>query len=82
MTNTIYAGWMNDIQKALVGKKIVEVAYLPVADLEEWGWSKSPIVLTLDDGTVLIPQMDDEGNDGGALWTSDEGLGVIGVITN
>ena len=34
---------------------------------EGFGWHKRPIILILDDGTEIIPQMDDEGNDGGAL---------------
>ena len=31
-------------------------------------WYSSPIIIELNDGTALIPQQDDEGNDGGALW--------------
>jgi hypothetical protein len=72
--------WTKKVKKALVGKKIVGVEYLPKKYLEEWMWYKRPIVLKLDDGTMLIPQMDDEGNDGGAIWTSVDGLGVIPVI--
>tara|TARA_R110000751_G_scaffold115549_1_gene214951 strand:- start:7711 stop:7962 length:252 start_codon:yes stop_codon:yes gene_type:complete len=72
--------WTNLVQKALVGKKIVGVEYLPKKYLKEWMWYKRPIVLKLDDGTMLIPQMDDEGNDGGAIWTSIEELQVIPVI--
>ena len=72
--------WTTKVKKALVGKKIVGVEYLPKKYLEEWMWYKRPIVLKLDDGTMLIPQMDDEGNDGGAIWTSDKELEVIPVI--
>lgn len=31
------------------------------------GWVRAPVVIELDDGTLLIPQSDDEGNDAGAL---------------
>jgi hypothetical protein len=31
-------------------------------------WYKRPIVIRLDNGTMLFPSMDDEGNDGGALF--------------
>ena len=72
--------WTNQVKKALVGKKIVGVEYLPKKYLEEWMWYKRPIVLKLDDGTMLIPQMDDEGNDGGAIWTNVKDLEVIPVI--
>lgn len=31
-------------------------------------WSKRPLVIHFTDGSFLIPQADDEANDGGALW--------------
>ena len=34
---------------------------------ENFGWYKRAIVITLSDGSILVPQMDDEGNDGGAI---------------
>ena len=37
-------------------------------DAEELGWYKRPLMLMLENGTWIIPQQDDEGNDGGALW--------------
>ena len=36
-------------------------------ETKESGWSKSPLLIELDDGTVIIPLQDDEGNDGGSL---------------
>ena len=34
---------------------------------KDFGWYKRPVTFTLDDGKVVIAQMDDEGNDGGVL---------------
>ena len=34
-------------------------------------WGNRPICLQLDDGSWIYPQMDDEGNDGGALYYHD-----------
>ena len=48
--------------------------------MEEWGWYKRPITLELDDDTILIAQMDDEGNDGGAIYTNIKELQTIPVI--
>ncbi len=31
-------------------------------------WSKRPLVIHFTDGSFLIPQADDEANNGGALW--------------
>ena len=55
----------------LVGRKIVNVRRLTPNECSELGWYKSPLVLELDDRTCLIPQMDDEGNDGGAMLHYD-----------
>ena len=53
--------------KNLIGKTIKSVRRLRPSELEELGWSKNPLVLVLDNDTSLIPQLDDEGNDGGAV---------------
>ena len=55
----------------LVGLKIVGVRYLTQEETEASGWYSAPIVIELSDGSALIPQSDDEGNDGGALWIAN-----------
>ena len=62
--------WSNRFRN-LLGKKIVGVRYLTQEETEASGWYSSPIVIELDDGSALIPQQDDEGNDGGALWIAN-----------
>ena len=60
--------WTKKAESILLDRKIVKVHWLTEAQAEqEFGWYKRPIVITLDDGTEIVPQMDDEGNDGGAL---------------
>jgi len=51
----------------LIGRKIVNVRHLTPQECANFGWNKSPLALFLDDWTCLIPQTDDEGNDGGAM---------------
>ena len=34
-------------------------------------WDNRPICILLNDGTWIIPQRDDEGNDGGALYVAN-----------
>ena len=80
MTDKLEIQWIQRISKLLVGKKIVKVEYMNQADAEEQGWYKRPIQIRLEDGTWLTPSQDDEGNDGGALFTSDENLPTIPVI--
>ena len=72
--------WQKDIEKSLVGRRIVGVEYLTDKEMEANLWYKRPIVLILDDGNWLVPMADDEGNDGGAIFTSYKKLGTIPVI--
>ena len=43
-------------------------------------WHKRPIAIQLDNKYWLIPMMDDEGNDGGAMCTTFKNLSTIPVI--
>jgi hypothetical protein len=36
--------------------------------MEELMWYKRPVVIEFTDGSFLIPQSDDEGNDGGSMY--------------
>ena len=72
--------WEKQIAKLLVGKKIVETRYLTKEEAEQSGWYNMPLMIVLDDGTQLVPMSDDEGNDGGAIATSDKGLPTIPVM--
>ncbi len=66
--------WTNTAKKNLVGATIVKVEYMPKQELEDMMWYKSPICLCMKrpNGTLfwIYPSMDDEGNDGGALFTT------------
>lgn len=55
------------LKKKLVGRKIVAIRYMTDKERISFGWDTKPLVIQLDDNTFLIPQRDDEGNDGGAL---------------
>jgi len=72
--------WIERINKLLVGKKIVKVEYMTEELAKEQGWYKRPIQILLNNGIWLTPSMDDEGNDGGSLFTSDDDLPTIPVI--
>lgn len=72
--------WTLDAQALLVGKKVVDVRYMTEAEAEESMWYSRPIIIVFDDGTYLIPMADDEGNNGGSLFTSSVTMPVIPVI--
>ena len=72
--------WTKEVAKRLEGRTIVKIEYMSEEEVKEWMWHKTPVVIHLDDGGMLIPSMDDEGNDGGAIITNDDKLGTIPVI--
>ena len=58
---------LQEFKNLLVGKTIQSVFYLGAGDMENMGWYKRPVVIQFTDGTFIIPQSDDEGNDGGSI---------------
>tara|TARA_R110002020_G_scaffold58337_6_gene159870 strand:- start:11976 stop:12221 length:246 start_codon:yes stop_codon:yes gene_type:complete len=56
----------------LKGKTISSVRYMTDVEIEAWGWYKKAVVISFTDGSWIVPQMDDEGNDGGALFLMDK----------
>ena len=70
--------WQKLVDKHLVGRKIVKVKWLDQKETDRlFGWDMQPCEIHLDNGTVLTPSMDDEGNDAGAIFTNVTELPVI-----
>ena len=78
--NKLELDWIKRISKLLVGKKIVKIQYMTKKDAEEQGRYRRPIQIKLENGTWLTPSQDDEGNDGGSLFTNSKDLPTIPVI--
>lgn len=72
--------WNRIAQKMLVGKKIKAVSYMTQKEASSMGWCKRPVIIELDDGSHFFPSADDEGNDGGALFTSDKDNPTLPVL--
>ena len=72
--------WTDVAKNQFLNKKIVAVRYLSQKEADALGWYHRPIVLQLDDGNLVFPSRDDEGNDGGSLFTNDDKQPVIPVI--
>ena len=65
----------------LVGRVITSVRMMSSKEaLEVYGWDYQPVVITLDNGTELIPQSDDEGNNAGALCIEKRSTGQSFLI--
>ena len=54
---------------------------MSLKESDDYMWNNRPITFVLDDGTRIIAQMDDEGNDGGVLWYgTKDNEGVLPVL--
>ena len=73
--------WQNKVNKHLVGRKIVKVEWLDPKETDRlFGWDHQPCEIHLDDGTILTPSQDDEGNNAGSIFTNIEDLKCIPVF--
>jgi len=72
--------WLDEANKQLLDRRIVKVRYLSQDEANDMGWHCKPIVLQLDDGNLIFPSADDEGNDGGALFTNNDDVPVFPVM--
>lgn len=74
LEDTQYSIQMFDVNKiptefkGLEGKTIKKVRWMSDNEMKQAMWYKRPVVVYFTDGTFMIPQMDDEGNDGGAIY--------------
>jgi hypothetical protein len=72
--------WAKKAHDQLIGRKIVAVRYMGDDEAKEFGWYQRPVVIQLDDGNLIYPSADDEGNNGGALFTSNEADPVLPTL--
>jgi hypothetical protein len=72
--------WNYQAKKLLEGRKIVKVRYMNDEEAESFGWDHKPLCIFFDDDSFIFPSMDDEGNNGGALFTSSDDMPTIPVM--
>ena len=60
--------WTRYAADNLVGRRVHLVRYLSEEEKEAMGWYHSALVIEFDDGSLIFPSADDEGNDAGALF--------------
>lgn len=80
MANEITKKWERECSNLLKGKKIAMTRYMTKKEAEEFGWMNKPLVIFFEGGGYMFASADDEGNDGGAIFTSDDKLPTIPVM--
>jgi len=72
--------WTDIAKQQLLNRKIVDVRYLSEEEAENLGWTQRSVVMVLDDGNMIYPSSDDEGNDAGALFTCNSDQPTLPVM--
>jgi hypothetical protein len=72
--------WTKIAQSALLNRTIKNVRYMTQEEADHFGWDSRAVVLELDNGHLLWPSRDDEGNDAGAIFTTDERADTLPVL--
>jgi len=72
--------WLDEAKRLLLHKRIVNVRYLTADEAEDMGWDQRSVAFQTQDGLWFFPSRDDEGNDAGALFTSEGGVNCLPVI--
>lgn len=65
--NKVRKRWTKLAEKLLLGRKIIKIEWQTTDEANTYDWFNQAIKLYLDDGTIIMPQNDDEGNDAGVL---------------
>jgi hypothetical protein len=63
--------WEQAAKKVLLNRKIVGVRYMTQEEADDHGWYSRGVIFKLDNGTLIYPSADDEGNNAGVLFTTD-----------
>ena len=63
--------WNMRAKARLEGKTIRQVRYMTGGEAESLGWWQRGVVFSLNDGTHVVIQQDDEGNGPGAMLLLD-----------
>ena len=72
--------WKNEASRLLVGLKVVGVRYMDKDEAEDMGWDYRPVVIIFDNGLQVYPSSDDEGNNAGAMFTTDKMCDTLPVL--
>jgi len=71
--------WNITANNALLGSTITHVEYMTQKEADGVYWHKRPVMFKLNNRVWCYPSMDDEGNDGGALFMNNK-LGCLPVL--
>ena len=68
--------WSDDATKIFKGKIIKRIEYTTKEESKEMDWQRTPVIVFTDNSWIMASG-DDEGNQGGAFFTSSKEMSVI-----
>ena len=71
--------WSGEATKIFKGKVIERIEYLSDEEVKDMMWYNTAPVIIFTDGNWIMASKDDEGNDAGAMFTSNKEMSVIPV---
>jgi hypothetical protein len=74
------ARWNKIAADMLVGQVVSSVRYMTPKEASDSGFASRPVVIEFGSGLHIFPMRDDEGNDAGALATSDRKNSCLPVL--
>ena len=74
------ARWNRVAHKLLVGQTIKSVSYMTDDELKDSGWDRRTVMIEFNSGFTIYASADDEGNNAGAIFTTDKEVPVLPVI--
>jgi hypothetical protein len=64
--------WTKIAEKQLLNRTITSVRYMTDKEQLDMGWYKKSLIIELDNGLLIYPSADSEGNDAGVVFTTDK----------
>lgn len=78
--NSTVEHWDKIANDMLKGQKVKACRYMDAEEVEALGWSSAAVIIEFESGLAIYPSRDDEGNDAGALFTTDKHNDTLPVI--
>jgi len=72
--------WNKVAADMLVGRTVKAAFYMLGEEAGNCGFNSRPLVIIFDNGLCIYPMSDDEGNDAGALATTDSKTAILPVL--
>ena len=69
----VISNWTIVANRKLQGKTIKRLRYITDEEMDNLMFHNKCVVIEFTDDTIVVPQSDNEGNNGGALWILKDG---------